>query len=85
MQPLEIENHDKSLWNDKCDYIELEKCDNFNKENYNFIVMHLNVRSLLAYQVELKYLLRKLNTKGSRVDVVLLCETFLTDKSHRNW
>ena len=83
MQPLEIENHDKSLWNDKCDYIELEKCDNFNKENYNFIVMHLNVRSLLAHQVELKYLLRKLKTKGSRVDVVLLCETFLTDKTQK--
>ena len=81
--PLETENHDKSLWNDKCDYIELEKCDNFNKENYNFIVMHLNVRNLLAHQVELKYLLRKLKTKGSRVDLVLLCETFLTDKTQK--
>ena len=42
--------------------------------------MHLNMRSLLAHQVELRYFLRKLETKGSKVDVVLLHETFLKDK-----
>ena len=81
MRPLELDNHDMALWNDKCDYIELEKCENFNKDNYNFIVMQLNVRSFLAHQRELKYLLRTLEHKGSKVDALLLCETFLTDKT----
>ena len=45
MWPLELDNPDKALWNDKCDYVDLEKCSNFNMDNYNFIVMQLNVRS----------------------------------------
>ena len=81
MWPLELDNHDKALWNGKCDYIELGKCENFNKDNYNFIFMQLNVRSLLAYQWELKHLLRMLEHKGSKVDALLLCETFLTEKT----
>ena len=81
MWPLEFNNHNKALWNDKCDYIELENCENFNKDNYNFIVMQLNVRSLLAHQQELKHPLRMLDHKGSKVGALLLCETFLTDKT----
>ena len=46
---------DDLLWNDKCDYIELEKCSNLNPNNYNLIVMQLNIRSLLAHQHELCY------------------------------
>ena len=44
---------DASLWNDKCDYIELEECDNLNPNNYNLIVMQLNIRSVLYHQQEL--------------------------------
>ena len=41
---------DSSLWNDKCDYVELDKCVNLNPKNYNFIVMQLNIRSLPSHQ-----------------------------------
>ena len=77
MRPLELDNLDKSLWNDKCDYIDLEKCMNFNRENYNLVILQLNVRSLPAHQHEL-LLLRTLENKGSKVNAILLCETFLT-------
>ena len=56
---------DGSLWNDKCNYIELEKCSNLNPNNYNLIVMPLNVRSLLAHQHELCQLLRMTERKNS--------------------
>ena len=45
--------------------------------------MQLNIRSILAHQQELSQLLRDLERKGSRVDIVLLCETFLTWKTEK--
>ena len=57
MQPLEWNAMDKSLWTDRCDYIDLEKCVNLNNNNMNLIVLQLNIRSLLAHQDELKDLL----------------------------
>ena len=65
---------DRSLWNDKCDYYNMDKCDNLNPNGYNFIVLQLNIRSLLSHQNELQELLNKLENKYSRVDTLLLCE-----------
>ena len=56
---------DSSLWNNKCNYVELDKCANLNPNNYNLIVMHLNVRSLLAHQQELCQLIRTTEQKNS--------------------
>ena len=70
-----------SLWNDKCDYMELDECDNLNPNNYNLIVMHLNIRSVLGHQQELCQLIRSTERKNSRIDVILLCETFLSSKT----
>ena len=78
-----MEDIDNSLWSDKCDYWEIEQCANLNPKNYNFIVMQLNIHSLLSYVTELKMLLTKLEQKNSSVDVILLCETFLTKKTER--
>ena len=76
-----MEDIDNSLWNDKCDYWETEQCANLNPNNYNFIIMQLNICSLLSNATELKMLLTKLEQKNSPVDVILLCETFLTKKT----
>ena len=72
---------DESLWNDKCNYIEMETCPDLNPNNYNLLILQLNIRSILAHQHELKQLLRDLEKKNSSIDVVLLCETFLTNKT----
>ena len=53
--------HD-SLWNDKCDYIQPDTCDNLNNENYNLLLLQLNIRGLLSHQDDLKLLLHKLKT-----------------------
>ena len=70
-----------SLWNDKCDYMELGECDNLNPNNYNLIVMHLNIRSVLGHQQELCQLIRSTERKNSWIDVILLCKTFLSSKT----
>ena len=72
---------DSSLWNDKCDYIELDECDNLNTNNYNLIVLHLNIRSVLSHHHELCQLIKSTEQKNSRIDVILLCETFLSSKT----
>ena len=74
---MDFDNMDRSLWNDKCDYYDMDKCDNLIPNGYNFIIFQLNIRSLLSHQNELKELLKKLENKNSRVDTLLLCETNL--------
>ena len=49
----------------------------------NLIVLQLNVRSVLAHQSELRNLLNELNKKNSRVDILLLSETFLIRKTEK--
>ena len=80
-RPILMENLDSSFWKDKCDYIEIEQCKNLNPNNYNLVVVQLNIRSLLSKQVELKLLLSDLEKRGSRVDLILLCKTFLSDST----
>ena len=77
------DNLDSVLWNGKCDYIEIEDCVNLNLNCYNLIVMQLNVRSLLSNQSTLNQLLRDLDNRKLKVDLILLCETFLMDQSRR--
>ena len=79
-RPVDHNELNSCLSNDKCDYIELDHCTNLNQNNYNLITMQLNIRSILAHQQELNQLLRKLERKGSHVDIVLLCETRKTEK-----
>ena len=63
----------------KCNYLSPEKITNINPENYNLVTVHLNRQSILAHQFELKQLLHTLDMKNSKVDVMMLCETFLSD------
>ena len=51
-----MEDLDGSLWSDKCDYRTTDECNNLNPLNYNFIVMQLNIWSLMSNIGELKLL-----------------------------
>ena len=82
-RPVDHSELDSSLWNDKCDYIELDHCNNLNPNNYNLIIMQINICSILAHQQELSQLLRTLENKDTRIDIILLCETFLTRKTEK--
>ena len=77
------DNLDTILWSDKCDYIDIDDCVNLNLNCYNLIVLQLNVRSLFLNQTALNQLLRNLENRKSKVDLILLCETFLTGQTCR--
>ena len=81
MRPLKFENLDHSLWNDKCNYYKLSKCTNLNPDGYNLVVLQLNIRSMLSNQSELQQLIHTLDNKGTQVDLIPLCETFLNKKT----
>ena len=83
LRSWEYSELDSSFWNDKCGYVELDKCANLNSNNYNLIVMHLNVRSLLAHQQELCQLIRTTEQRNSRIDITLLCVTFLSKQTRQ--
>ena len=53
-RPLELSRTDESLWSDKCDYLDRNSCNELNPENYNLVVMQLNIGNLLAHQTELR-------------------------------
>ena len=80
-RPLDLNSLNDSSWSDKCNYIETDKCTNINPENYNLVVIQLNIHSLLSKQTELKQLLRNLERKNPKVDLIFLCETFLDKKN----
>ena len=80
-RPIITENLDQSLWNDKCDYVDIENCRDLNPNNYNLAVLQPNIRSILSKQMELNQLLRDLENKRSKIDVLMLCETFLSNNT----
>ena len=82
LRPLNLTDVHEFLWNDKCNYIDPAKCENLNLTGFNIIVLQLNISSVLKHSYELKSLLRTLESKNSRVDLVLLCETFLTPETN---
>ena len=64
-RPLHSDELYNTLWNNKCDYIEVKNYTNLNPDNYNLLVMQLNIQSILSHQLELKQLLRTLEKKNS--------------------
>ena len=77
-RPIITDNSDQSLWNDKCDYIDIESCIDLNPNNYHLAVLQLIIRSILSKQMELNQLLRDLENKRTKIGVLMLCETFLS-------
>ena len=77
-RPLDFTAVDETLWNDKCDYLDLDSCSNLNSNNYNLIALQLNICSLLAHQLELKQLIHTTEKQNSCTDIIFLCETFLS-------
>ena len=76
-RPIDFDLVHNSLLNKKCDYIDPTKCIDLNLNGYNLVALQLNIRSLLSNITELKQLLITLEQKRSRVDIVLLCKTFV--------
>ena len=61
--PLDLHNINQTLWNDKCDYLELNKIQNLNPQDKVLTILQLNIRSLINKQHELNHMLNKLAMK----------------------
>ena len=83
-RPLDIANIDQTLWNDKCDYIELQDVHNYNKGNKNLSILQLNIRSILGKQNDLNSLLNKLNNQNSLPKLLIISETHLNTSKLRH-
>ena len=66
-----------------CTYIDPDSIDlqRQNDGNNCLTVLHINIHSIPSKLDELKELLSKLKQKNVTVDVILLCETFITDSN----
>ena len=69
-RPLDLQNINQTLWNDKCDYLELNKVQNLNPRDKNLTVLQLNIRGLINKQHELNHFLNKLVIKKSLPKVI---------------
>ena len=68
-----------------CPYVIDDEIDLLDTEmNENFHVLHLNIRSFLKNVNYLKLLLDDLLQRNVIIDVVLLCETFVTNDNIRS-
>ena len=83
-RPLDLNNVDHCLWNDKCDYVESHEINNLNLTGNNLIVLQLNIRSLLGKQHALLQFLDDLSIKKSLPKLILLSETHLNESKIRH-
>ena len=83
-RPLDFRSIDHSLWNDKCDYYEVNEIQNLNPNNKNLTILQLNIRSLLGKQLEINLLLNKLYHRRSLPKILLLSEIHLSDSKLRH-
>ena len=75
-----MEGEDSPLLNNCC-YSDPDEIVLLEKENAKLKVLHLNVRSLPDKIHHIDDLLRTLKQRKYEIDLILLCETFITDKN----
>ncbi len=72
--------------NNNCNYISPDdiKLDTLPINGSQISILHLNIHSVPSKLDELKTLLCKLKTKNLTIDVILLCETFISDSNKQS-
>ena len=53
-RPLENANVHESLWNDKCNYLDISDCASLNPNSLNMVTLQLNIRTLISNQTDFK-------------------------------
>lgn len=70
----------------ECNYLELDNdLPPQSNSNNAFVVAHLNIHGLPSKYDDLKDIIDKLDSKKLAPDIILLCETFLTEKNHTRY
>jgi exonuclease III len=63
------------------EYLEPDNIDQLDLKDNDLNILHLNIRSLYSKKDKLETLLEILDTKGYHIDVVAVCETFITEEN----
>ena len=71
-----IDNLNKNLCNDNCDYVEHEKITCLNEYNQNLTMLQLNIRGLCSNKYEFSQLLSNLKTQKTEIDIVILMKHY---------
>ena len=74
-----IDNLNKNLCNDHCDYVEPKKISCLKEYNQNLIMLQCNTRGLYSSKYELSQLLSNLKRQKTEIVIVILSETLLTE------
>ena len=76
-----INNDEDNTILNNCDYYDLDKFSNINFELAELQILHLNIHGLQSKTKDINFLLDELKESGHEIDVILLCETFMTEKN----
>ena len=68
---------------ENCNYYDIPSLESLSDKRYKLKVLHLNIRSLPSNYNELKNLITSLQQHKHEIDIILLCETFLTEKNKK--
>ena len=72
-----IDNLNKNLCNDHCDYVQPEKITCLNEYNQNLTMLQLNIRGLYWNKYELSQLLSNFKRQKTEIDIVILSDMLL--------
>ena len=72
-------NNDLVLLDNKCVYLEPSNVKELDVNDSSLNILHANIHSVPSKIGELKRLLKTLNDNDTSIDIILLCETFITD------
>ncbi len=65
----------------ECQYLDIENLCKCKNQRTDLNVLHLNIRSLPSKFDKMKLFLEELQKKNTKPDVILLCETWLSERN----
>ena len=75
-RPPSFGERNQDLWNDKCDYLQIDELKNINRVGHNMTVLLLNICGAVSKRSDLISLLDNCKKQNMDIDIILLCETF---------
>ena len=78
-RPHQVSDINSNVWNAKYDYLDLEDIKNLNPYKKNLFIMQWNIHSAVSKKTELIDILNTCMRQKSRINVVMLCKTYLND------
>ena len=81
-RPHSFSDSNWNLWNDNCDYVQVDELKDINQTANNMTVLQLNICGAVSKKSDLINLLDNCKKQNMEIDIILLCETFLSDRKN---